>query len=50
MSETSQTSVSSTLCDHQRSEEPMLREDMVQEILARIARGEGIKRLPASSG
>lgn len=48
MSEASQTSVSSTPCDHHRSEEPMLREDTVREILARVARGEGSRRLPAS--
>ncbi|MDH5319305.1 MAG: IS21 family transposase [Nitrospira sp.] len=50
MSETSQTSVSSTPCDHHRSEEPMLREDTVQEILARVARGEGIKTIARELG
>jgi len=45
MSETSQSSVGSLPCDHHRSEEPMLREDTVQEILARLARGEGIKTI-----
>ena len=50
MSDTSQTSVDSTLCTHQRSEEPMLREDTVQKILARIARGEGIKTIARELG
>jgi hypothetical protein len=35
MSDTSQTSVGSTRCTHQRSEELMLQEATVQEVLAR---------------
>lgn len=45
MLEKTQSSVGSAPCDHHRSEEPMLREDTVQEILARLARGEGIKTI-----
>lgn len=45
MLETIQSSVGSAPCDHHRNEEPMLREDTVQEILARLARCEGIKTI-----
>lgn len=50
MSDRSETSVGSTLCTHQRSEELMLREDTVQEVLARLARGEGIKTIARELG
>lgn len=50
MSETSQSSVGSLLCDHHRSEELMLREDTVQEVLARLARGERIKTIARELG
>lgn len=45
MSETTTDRVGSTPCDHHRSEELMLREDTVQEMLARLARGEGGKTI-----
>lgn len=50
MSDTSPSSVGSVPCDHHGSEEPMLREDTVQEILARVARGEGIKTIARELG
>jgi len=50
MSDTSQTSVGSTLCTHQRSEELMLQEATVREMLARLARGEGIKTITRELG
>jgi len=40
MSETHRNPVGSDPCEPHRSEEPMLREDTVQEVLARLARGE----------
>ena len=50
MSDTSTSSVSSVPCDHHRSEELMLREETVQEVLARLARGERIKTIARELG
>ena len=50
MSETISSAVGSPPCDHHRSEELMLREDTVQEILARLARGEGVKTIARDLG
>ena len=50
MLDTSQTSVDSTLDTYKRSEERMLQEATVQEVLARIARGEGIKTIARELG
>ncbi|MGQ0811278.1 MAG: hypothetical protein ACT4OO_08645 [Nitrospiraceae bacterium] len=45
MSETTSAPAGSMPCDHHRSEELMLREDTVQEMLARLARGERVKTI-----
>jgi len=50
MSETLSSPVGSPPCDHHRSEELMLREDTVQEMLARLARGEGVKTIARDLG
>ncbi len=50
MSHTTTNPVGSAPCDHHRSEEPMLREDTVQEMLARLARGEGVKTIARDLG
>lgn len=50
MSETISSPVGFTPCDHHKSEESMLREDMVQEMLARLARGEGVKTIARDLG
>lgn len=50
MSETTNSPVGSTPCDHHRSEELMLREDPVQELLARLARGESVKAIARELG
>lgn len=45
MSETSSHPVGFEPCDSHRSEEPMLHEETVQEVLARLARGESVKAI-----
>ncbi len=50
MSETTHDPVGSAPCDDHRSEEPMLRADTVQEVLARLARGEGVKAIARELG
>lgn len=50
MAETTIHPVGSAPCDAPRSEEPMLREDTVQEMLARLARGEGVKTIARGLG
>lgn len=50
MSETTMHSVGSSPGITHSGEEPMLREDTVQEVLARLARGEGIKALARELG
>ncbi len=50
MSPTTTDPVGSAPCHHHRSEEPMLREDTVQEMLARLARGEGVKTIARDLG
>jgi len=50
MSETSRHAVGFEPCAPHRSEEPMLREDTVQEMLARLARGEGVKTIARELG
>ena len=50
MSETISSAVGSPPCDHHRSEELMVREDTVQEMLARLARGEGVKTIARDLG
>jgi transposase len=50
MSETLNNPVRSAPCDPQRREEPMLQEDAVQEVLARLARGERIKTIARELG
>jgi hypothetical protein len=45
MSEAHHNPVGSDPCDPSRREEPMLQEDTVQEVLARLARGEKIKAI-----
>jgi transposase len=50
MSETTISSVGSEPCNAHRSEKPMLREDTVQEMLARLVRGEGIKAIARELG
>jgi hypothetical protein len=48
MSEAHQNPVGSDPCEPSRREEPMLQKNTVQEVLARLARGEKIEPLPAS--
>lgn len=50
MSEAHQNPVGSDPCDPSRREEPMLQEETVQEVLARLARGEGIKTIAREWG
>jgi len=50
MSETTLYPVGSAPCGQPRGEEPMLREDTVQELLARLARGEGVKTIARELG
>lgn len=45
MSETRSHPVGFEPCDSHRSEEPMLQEETVQEVLARLARGESVKAI-----
>jgi len=50
MSETTIHSVGSSPCITHSGEEPMLGKDTVQEVLARLARGEGVKALARELG
>lgn len=50
MSETHPNPVGFEPCEPHRSEEPMLREDTVQEVLARLARGESVKAIARELG
>jgi len=50
MTETRRNPVGFEPCAPHRSEEPMLREDMVQEVLARLARGESVKAIARELG
>ncbi len=50
MAETTIHPVGSAPCEAHRGEEPMLREDTVQEMLARLARGEGVKTIARELG
>jgi transposase len=50
MSETTMHSVGSSPCITHSGEEPMLGADTVQEVLARLARGEGVKALARELG
>lgn len=50
MSDTQQNPVGFAPCDPHRSEELMLREDTVQEILARLRRGESVKAIARELG
>ena len=50
MSDTPNHPVGSPPCDRHREEELMLREDVVQEVLARLARGEGVKTIARELG
>ena len=50
MSEAQCYPVGSDPCDHHRSEEPMLQEETVQAVLARLARGERIKTIARELG
>jgi DNA-binding NarL/FixJ family response regulator len=50
MSDTQQNPVGFAPCDPSRSEELMLREDTVREILARLGRGESVKAIARELG
>ena len=50
MSEAHHNPVGSDPCEPSRREEPMLQEDTVQEVLARLARGEKIKAIARELG
>ena len=50
MSEAHQNPVGSDPCEPSRREEPMLQGDAVQEVLARLARGEKIKAIARELG
>ena len=50
MSETTTHSIGSSPCITHSGEEPMLGADTVQEVLARLARGEGVKALARELG
>jgi hypothetical protein len=50
MSEAHHNPVGSDPCEPSRREEPMLQEDTVQEVLARLARGEKIKAIDRELG